>query len=53
MPEVTHNLPTGEKRLCQRSTGFLATVVNGEIVLREGQLPGALPGQFLRGPLAK
>ena len=52
MPEVTHDLPAGEKRLCQRSTGFLATVINGEIVLREGSHTGALPGQLLRGPLA-
>ena len=53
MPEVTHDLPAGEKRLCQRSTGFLATVVNGEIVLREGQHTGALPGQLLLGPLGR
>jgi N-acyl-D-amino-acid deacylase len=33
----------------QRSQGIAATVVNGEVVLRDGKPTGALPGQLLRG----
>ena len=53
MPEVVLDLPAGARRLVQRSRGISATVVNGEIVLRDGKPTGALPGQLLRGPLAR
>ena len=53
MPEVVHDLPAGAKRLTQRCRGIAATVVNGEILLRDGKHTGALPGRLLRGPLAK
>jgi N-acyl-D-aspartate/D-glutamate deacylase len=53
MPEVVHDLPAGAKRLVQRARGVAATVVNGEILLRDGKPTGALPGQLLRGPLAR
>jgi N-acyl-D-amino-acid deacylase len=52
MPEVVHDLPAGAKRLTQRCRGVAATVVNGEVLLRNGQHTGALPGRLLRGPLA-
>lgn len=50
---VVHDLPAGARRLIQRARGLSATVVNGEIVLRDGKPTGALPGQLLRGPLAR
>ena len=53
MPEVAHDLPGGSARLKQYADGFLATVVAGEIVLKENQHTGALPGKLLRGPLAR
>ena len=53
MPQVVHDLPAGAKRLTQRCRGIVATVVNGEVLLREGQHTGALPGRLLRGPLAR
>ncbi|MGH7391985.1 MAG: N-acyl-D-amino-acid deacylase family protein [Candidatus Rokuibacteriota bacterium] len=53
MPEVVHDLPAGARRLVQRARGFAATVVNGEVVLRDGKPTGAVPGQLLRGPLAR
>jgi N-acyl-D-aspartate/D-glutamate deacylase len=34
----------------QRARGFAASVVNGEIILRDGKPTGALPGRLLRGP---
>jgi N-acyl-D-aspartate/D-glutamate deacylase len=53
MPEVVDDLPAGARRLVQRTRGVAATVVNGEILLREGKHTGALPGRLLRGPLAQ
>jgi N-acyl-D-amino-acid deacylase len=53
MPEVAHDLPAGARRLVQRARGVAATVVNGEVLLRDGKHTGALPGQLLRGPRAR
>jgi N-acyl-D-amino-acid deacylase len=53
MPEVVHDLPAGAKRLTQRCRGIAATVVNGQVLLRDGKHTGALPGRLLRGPLAR
>ncbi len=52
LPKVESDLPGGARRLVQRASGFLATVVGGQIVLEDGQPTGARPGQLLRGPLA-
>jgi N-acyl-D-amino-acid deacylase len=52
MPEVTEDLPAGARRLRQKATGFAASIVNGAVVLREGEHTGAHPGRVLRGPLA-
>ena len=53
MPQVVNDLPAGAKRLRQKATGFRASVVNGQVVLRDGEHTGALPGQLVRGPLAR
>ena len=53
LPEVVRDLPAGAKRLIQRTRGIAATVVNGEILLRDGKHTGAHPGKLLRGPLAR
>jgi N-acyl-D-aspartate/D-glutamate deacylase len=53
MPEVVDDLPSGARRLVQRARGIAATVVNGEVLLRDGKPTGALPGRLLRGPLAR
>ena len=52
LPEVAHDLPAGAPRLKQKSTGILATIVNGQILLRNNEHTGATPGQLLRGRLA-
>jgi N-acyl-D-amino-acid deacylase len=52
MPYIAHDLPGGEPRIMQGATGFLATLVEGEIVHLEGGHTGALPGRLIRGPLA-
>jgi N-acyl-D-amino-acid deacylase len=48
LPVVAADLPGGAKRLTQRARGFLATTVAGEVVLRDGEHTGALPGRVLR-----
>jgi N-acyl-D-amino-acid deacylase len=53
MPEVVDDLPAGARRLVQRTRGIAATVVNGEVLLRDGKHTGALPGRLLRGPAAR
>jgi len=53
LPELVYDLPAGARRLIQKADGIMATVVNGEVVLRNNQHTGALPGKLLRGPLAQ
>ena len=52
MPEVRHDLPAGARRLVQKADGISATVVNGKVLMRNGDHTGIYPGQLLRGPLA-
>jgi N-acyl-D-aspartate/D-glutamate deacylase len=52
MPTVEHDLPAGARRLKQKADGIKATIVNGEVLLRNNEHTGALPGRLLRGPLA-
>jgi N-acyl-D-amino-acid deacylase len=53
MPEVVRDLPAGARRLRQKATGFHASIVNGQVVLCDGEPTGVFPGQLLRGPLAR
>ena len=52
MPEVRHDLPTGATNLSQRATGYAATIVNGTVLMRDGEHTGALPGRVLRNEKA-
>jgi N-acyl-D-aspartate/D-glutamate deacylase len=49
MPEVVNDLPSGAQRLRQTADGITATVVNGQVLLRNNQATGAMPGRLLRG----
>ena len=49
-PDVAYDLPAGGRRLVQRADGYVATVVSGAIVYRDGEPTGALPGRLVRGP---
>lgn len=51
-PQVMYDLPTGGRRLVQKTDGYTATLVNGEAVHREGEATGALPGRLVRGAQA-
>ena len=48
-PEVVYDLPSGGRRLVQRTDGFVATIVSGVPVYRNGEATGALPGRLVRG----
>ena len=51
-PEVLYDLPAGGKRMVQRTEGYDATIVAGEIVYRHGEATDALPGRLVRGARA-
>jgi N-acyl-D-aspartate/D-glutamate deacylase len=48
VPRLVDDLPAGGHRLEQRSHGFLATVVNGQVTIRDGVPTGATPGRLIR-----
>jgi N-acyl-D-aspartate/D-glutamate deacylase len=48
VPVLVDDLPAGGRRLEQRSVGFLATVVGGEVTIDRGEPTGATPGRLLR-----
>ena len=52
LPETAYDQPGGMRRLIQKADGYLATVVNGSVLLRNGEHTGALPGRVLRGTVA-
>ena len=49
-PEVAYDLPSGGRRLIQRSEGIDATIVAGRMVYRDGISTGSYPGRLVRGP---
>lgn len=52
LPELVHDLPGGARRLRQTATGYKSTIVNGTVLVEDGQPTGSTPGKLLRGPLA-
>jgi N-acyl-D-aspartate/D-glutamate deacylase len=46
--EMRHDLPGGARRLVVEAEGIVYAIVNGEVVLKDGQFTGAMPGQVLR-----
>jgi len=51
-PRMTADLPGGGRRLSQLATGYVATLVNGQITYRDGNPSSALPGRLIRGARA-
>ena len=51
-PEMVFDLPGGARRLLQRSRGYDATIVSGEVVMRNGEATDARPGRLIRGSQA-
>jgi N-acyl-D-aspartate/D-glutamate deacylase len=48
-PEEAADLPSGATRRKQLAQGIAWTVVNGEVLIEEGEHTGALPGKVARG----
>jgi N-acyl-D-amino-acid deacylase len=48
-PEMVYDLPLGGGRLNQRSSGYVVTIVSGQVTYRNGAATGALPGRLVRG----
>ena len=48
--EPMYEFPGGEMHVKQPATGIDYVIVNGEVLLENGEHTGALPGQVLRGP---
>ena len=47
-----YDLPAGGRRMVQGARGYVATIVSGVTVRREGEATGALPGRLVRGAQA-
>ena len=48
-PYMTNDLPAGGQRFLQSSSGYLATIVNGEVTRDHDEDTGARPGRLIRG----
>ncbi len=48
-PHITYDLPAGGRRLDQTADGYVATIVSGQIIARNGVPTGNLPGRLVRG----
>ncbi len=48
-PEVRYDLPAGGRRLDQRATGYVATIVSGRVILSDDQPTTERPGRVVRG----
>ena len=48
MPTIENDLPTGARRLKQKSTGIDATIIGGKVAFRKGEHTGSLVGKLLR-----
>jgi N-acyl-D-aspartate/D-glutamate deacylase len=48
IPTIEYDLPTGARRLKQKSSGIMATIVAGQVAFRSGEHTGALQGRLLR-----
>lgn len=52
-PRLVHDFPGGAPRYVQGSTGYHATLVNGEIAFRDGEHAGGRSGRVVRGAGAR
>jgi N-acyl-D-aspartate/D-glutamate deacylase len=49
-PQIIFDLPAGGRRMFQGATGYIATIVSGEVIMENGEYTGAVPGALIRGP---
>ncbi len=48
-PEMVFDLPANGRRMIQRASGYIATIVNGVVTYENGEATGAMPGKLIRG----
>lgn len=48
-PQMLYDLPAGGRRLVQKTKGYIATIVAGEVALENGAPTDARPGKLVRG----
>lgn len=48
-PRVVSDLPGGGRRLDQKAHGYRYTLVSGEVIVKDDQFTGALPGRVVKG----
>jgi N-acyl-D-aspartate/D-glutamate deacylase len=52
LPEdIVHDFPAGGWRFRELASGIHYTIVNGQLLLEDGQHTGALPGRIVRNSL--
>ena len=51
MPRMAYDLPAGGARLLQDASGYVATIVSGDVTRRNGVDTGARPGALIRSAL--
>ena len=49
-PEMVYDLPGDGRRLIQKVDGYRYTIKSGEVIYKDGEPTGALPGNLVRGP---
>lgn len=49
-PRTVRDLPSGGRRLVQDADGYVATIVNGHVIQRNGAPTNVFPGGLVRGP---
>jgi N-acyl-D-aspartate/D-glutamate deacylase len=49
-PRMVRDLPSNGRRLTQDADGYIATIVSGQVIMRNGQPTGALPGRMVERP---
>jgi N-acyl-D-amino-acid deacylase len=49
-PRMAFDLPAAGRRLIQRASGYVATIVSGVQIVADDEFTGALPGALVRGP---
>lgn len=48
-PHMVYDLPSGARRLMQEAEGYVVTIASGQVIYRDGEPTGALPGRLVRG----
>lgn len=50
--KIVYDLPAGGRRLLQRATGYEYTIKDGQVIIKDGEPTGVLPGKLIRGEQA-